>query len=225
MKNKQTLNWVVTGAKGSVGKALVDSLVERKDSVFGIDYGQNQKIEKVNDFYVYLEADLTNMDDVRRIFNDIQSKSGIISVWINIVGGFAMGVSIEDTTTADWSKMMSLNFHSALNCSRAVLPHMKKNGYGRIMNFGSIAAEQGMAMAGPYSVSKAAVLSLTKTTALEGKEHGITCNAIVPTIIDTPQNRTAMPSVDFTTWTTPVAIADKIITVVNSESNGEMIHV
>lgn len=225
MKNKQTLNWVVTGARGNVGKALVDSLFGSQNFVFGIDYGQNQKIEKVNDSYVYFEADLTNMDDVRRVLYEIQNQADIISVWINIVGGFAMGTSIEDTTITDWSKMMSLNFHTALNCSIAILPHMKKNGFGRIINFGSVAAEQGMAMAGPYSVSKSAVMALTKTTALEGKEYCITCNAIVPTIIDTPQNRTALPDADFTIWTTPKAIADKIITVVNSEKNGELIHV
>ena len=102
---------------------------------------------------------------------------------------------------------------------------MKENEYGRIINFGSVAAEQGMAAASPYTVSKAAVMALTKTTALEGKNHGIFCNAIVPTIIDTLQNRAAMQDADFSTWTAPTAIANEIISVVNSERNGEMIYV
>ena len=82
-----------------------------------------------------------------------------------------------------------------------------------------------MAHAGPYAVSKAAVVALTKTLALEGKKHGITCNAIIPTIIDTPQNRNAMPEADFSTWTSPRAIAKTIIETVKNDKTGEMIYV
>ena len=102
---------------------------------------------------------------------------------------------------------------------------MKKAGFGRIVNFGSAAAEKGMAAAVPYTVSKAAVMALTKTIAREEEEHWITCNAIVPTIIDTPQNRASMADADFSAWTSPGAIAETIIDIVNSDRTGEMIHV
>lgn len=136
-----------------------------------------------------------------------------------------MGKSVEDTLPDDWSHMFNLNFQTALNCCVTILPHMKKYGFGRIINFGSVAAENGMAAAGPYTVSKAAVMALTKTIARKGQEYGITCNAIVPTIINTPQNRAAMADADFSTWTSPRTIAETIIDVVNSDRTGEMIHV
>ena len=225
MTEKTIKNWVITGSKGNVGAALVETLTASRTRVFGIDYGTEQHVDEVNQFYTYLEADLIDIEDVQRVFNEIQIRVNNIHVWINVVGGFAIGTTIEDTTAADWSKMMSLNFQTALNCSRVILQHMKENEYGHIINFGSMAAEQGMAAASPYTVSKAAVMALTKTTALEGKNHGIFCNAIVPTIIDTLQNRAAMPDADFSTWTAPTAIANEIISVVNSERNGEMIYV
>ena len=225
MTEKTIKNWVITGSKGNVGAALVETLTASRTRVFGIDYGTEQHVDEVNQFYTYLEADLIDIEDVQRVFNEIQIRVNNIHVWINVVGGFAIGTTIEDTTAADWSRMMLLNFQTALNCSRVILQHMKENEYGRIINFGSVAAEQGMAAASPYTVSKAAVMALTKTTALEGKNHGIFCNAIVPTIIDTLQNRAAMPDADFSTWTAPTAIANEIISVVNSERNGEMIYV
>lgn len=225
MTEKTVKYWVVTGAKGNVGAALIEALATSKTRVFGIDYGTEQLVDEVNDSYTYFEADLTVINDVHRVFNEIQNKVNTIQVWINTVGGFIMGSAIESTKIKDWSKMTSLNFQTALNCSKVILPHMKENGFGRIINFGSLAAEQGMSKAGPYSISKAAVMALTKTTALEGKKNGITCNAIVPKIIDTPQNRTAMPDADFTSWTAPAVIAEEIIAVVSSARTGEMIHV
>lgn len=223
--NSKAMNWVVTGARGYVGKALVDSLVERQENVFGFHYGSSQKIVEINDFFVTLETDLTMLEDVQRVVKIVQDRKGEINVWINVVGGFAMGKSIEDTLPDDWSHMFNLNFQTALNCCVTILPHMKKAGFGRIINFGSVAAENGMAAAGPYTVSKAAVMALTKTIALEGKENGVTCNALVPTIIDTRQNRAAMADADFSSWTSPGTIAETIIDVVNSNRTGEMIHV
>ncbi len=223
--NSKAMNWVVTGARGNVGKALVNSLVERQENVFGLHYGPSQKITEINDSFVTLETDLTMLEDVQRVVKIVKDRKGEINVWINVVGGFAMGKSIEDMLPDDWSNMFNLNFQTALNCCVTILPHMKKAGFGRIINFGSVAAENGMAAAGPYTVSKAAVMALTKTIALEGKENGVTCNAIVPTIIDTLQNRAAMVDADFSSWTSPGTIAETIIDVVNSDQTGEMIHV
>ncbi len=221
----KTFNWVVTGANGNVGMALINELLQRQYYIFGIDYGTGQKLKELNDYYIYMEADLTEQKEVFRVVDEMLKRKKLIHVLVNIVGGFAMGNPVEETTRNDWDYMFNLNFQTALNCCKTTLSEMKKNGFGRIINFGSTAAQEGMVHAGPYAVSKAAVVALTKTLALEGKKHGITCNAIIPAIIDTPQNRNAMPEADFSTWTSPRAIAKTIIETVKNDKTGEMIYV
>jgi len=219
------INWVITGSKGNMGMALIDALEIPDVMVYGIDYGREGYIKKIHPKYLFLEADLVDPNDVNRVVKVILDQAGKIDVWINIVGGFAMGSKVEDTPDRDWQHMFNLNFQTTLNCCRTVLPHMKHRRFGRIINFGSMAGVDGLASAGPYAVSKAAVLSLTKTISQEIIESGVTCNAIAPSTIDTPQNRSAMPDADFSTWTSPLSIAKTILAVVDSDQNGELIYV
>lgn len=219
------MNCVVTGARGNVGAALVERLLSGNSNVSGIDYGPGKEPVQEQDRYWYYDADLIDAADNERVVSSVVDRMETVHAWINVVGGFAMGPTIEDSSETDWQNMINLNFHTSLKCCRNVLPHMKSNGFGRIINFGSVAGEDGMANAGPYVIGKAAVMALSKTIALEGTEHGITCNAIVPTIIDTPQNREAMPDADFNTWTKPESIADTIVELLESDRNGEMVHV
>lgn len=136
-----------------------------------------------------------------------------------------MGKNVEDTESEDWRRMYDLNFNSVLNCCLQILPIFKVQHFGRIINFGSVAGLEGMGLAGPYAMSKAAVINLTKTVALEGKVHGITANVIIPGIIDTPTNRKAMPEADFSKWTTPAQIAEKIVMLIDSVRTGETVRV
>lgn len=220
-----SMNCVVTGARGNVGKALVGRLLAGNGNVSGIDYGPGQNPVREQDRYSYYEADLIDNEDNARVVSSVLKRMVTVQAWINVVGGFAMGPPVGESTEKDWESMINLNFHTALKCCHHILPHMKSNGFGRIINFGSVAGENGMANAGPYVVGKAAVMAVSKTIALEGSEHDITCNAIVPTIIDTPQNREAMPDADFSQWTQPECIADTIIELLESGRNGEMVHV
>ncbi len=219
------VNWVITGSKGNMGIALIDVLEAQEVQVYGIDYGREERIESISPQYLFLEADLIDPPDAKRVVKVILDRAKKIDVWINTVGGFAMGSGVEDTRDQDWQHMYNINFQTALNCCRAVLPHMKQRRFGHIINFGSVAGEDGLALAGPYAMSKAAVLSLTRTVAQEGAESGVTCNAIVPSTMDTHQNRSAMPDADFSSWTSPLAIAETILAVVDSNQNGEFIHV
>jgi NAD(P)-dependent dehydrogenase (short-subunit alcohol dehydrogenase family) len=107
--------------------------------------------------------------------------------------------------------MFEMNVDSAFHILRAVLPHMRKAGAGRIIAIGSRAAESPGAGVGAYSASKAAVVSLMRTVALENKGSGITANVILPGTIDTPANRKAMPAADTTHWVQPAAIASLIV--------------
>jgi len=119
----------------------------------------------------------------------------------------------------DWIYMYNTNFMTALNCCQKILPLMKKEGWGRIINMGSQAVARGMPLAGPYCASKSAVHSLTKTLALENC-NGITCNAIVPGIIDTLANRNNMPDMDHGGWVTLECLAQNIEKLLLSKKNG-----
>jgi NAD(P)-dependent dehydrogenase (short-subunit alcohol dehydrogenase family) len=97
------------------------------------------------------------------------------------------------------------------NTCRAVVPHMLRQGGGRIVNVSARAALEGKARMGPYCASKAAVVTLTETLAAEHRDHGITANCILPGTIDTPQNRASMPDADFSRWVAPAALADVVV--------------
>ncbi|MFW6137902.1 MAG: SDR family oxidoreductase, partial [Spirochaetota bacterium] len=110
------------------------------------------------------------------------------------------------------------NLHSAFLVNRAVLPHMMDEGWGRIINFGSRAAvKPGQRQAG-YNVSKAGVVSLTSSVALEYRLKGITANAVLPSIVDTPANRKAMPDSDFSRWVKPEQIASLALFLCSEEA-------
>ena len=115
--------------------------------------------------------------------------------------------------------MYNTNFMTTLNCCQQILPLMKSRGFGRIINMGSRTAADAMPLAGPYCASKMAVHTLTKTVALENGD-GITCNAILPGIIDTPVNRKTMETSDRAGWTSMRQIANKIEHIICSNANG-----
>jgi NAD(P)-dependent dehydrogenase (short-subunit alcohol dehydrogenase family) len=107
--------------------------------------------------------------------------------------------------------MLGLNLRSAYMIFRAVLPGMLKAGKGRIVAVGARAAIEPIANFAAYSVSKAALVALVKTVALEVKDSGITANAVLPSVIDTPANRAAMPAADASKWVTPESIASLLV--------------
>jgi NAD(P)-dependent dehydrogenase (short-subunit alcohol dehydrogenase family) len=121
-------------------------------------------------------------------------------VLLNLAGGFS-AAAIEDTEFETWERMWGINATTSFLCSRAVFPSMKAEGWGRIVNVSAIPAlDRGEDGLSAYTAAKAAVLSLTHTLSKEGAGHGITVNAVLPSILDTPANREAMPDADTSTW-------------------------
>jgi NAD(P)-dependent dehydrogenase (short-subunit alcohol dehydrogenase family) len=133
-----------------------------------------------------------------------------VEVLANIVGGFAYE-SIEKTDLTTWERMFHLNATSAFLCCRAAVPAMKARRWGRIVNVSSAPAlNHGGANLSAYAAAKAAVLSLSESLAKELAPWGITVNALVPTVIDTPANRKASPTADTSTWLSPEEIAEVV---------------
>lgn len=201
---------LVTGADGGLGTHVTKVLLDAGFTVVG----SSPRI-RPNSFdhpqFTALPATLESLDAARKAVETVIGRFGKIAVLAHLVGGFAGGSSVADTDDATFQRMFDLNVNAAFHILRAVLPHMRKAGAGRIIAIGSRAAENPGASVGAYSASKAALVSLGRTVALENKDAGITANVILPGTIDTPANRKAMPGADVAQWVQPGAIASLIV--------------
>ena len=137
---------------------------------------------------------------------------------VNTVGGYRGGKPVQEADPADWDFLFNINVRTTLNCSRAVIPQMLKQGRGKIINVASRDALNGNAGYAAYSASKSAVLRLTEALAAELKAMNINVNCVMPGTIDTPQNRAAIPNGDFSKWVEPGAIVDVIQFLVSDAS-------
>jgi NAD(P)-dependent dehydrogenase (short-subunit alcohol dehydrogenase family) len=184
---------VVTGAAGNLGRAVADAFRELGDNVVSLDAKTG--------------TDLLDAKSVQAAVD----KAGRIDVLCNIAGGFRMGSPVHQTSDKDWDFLFDLNARTVLNMCRAVVPAMLKAGGGRIVNVGAFAAQKGVAQMGAYVASKAAVIRLTETMAAELRDKNINVNCVLPTIIDTPENRAAMPDADPKRWVAPRDLANVIV--------------
>src|SRR5205814_304103 len=127
---------------------------------------------------------------------EVISEAGHIDVLCAIAGAFRMGEPVHDTSSTTWNAMIDINVRTLLNAVRCVTPGMIANGYGRIVTIGAVAAQHGGAGIGAYCAAKSAVMRLTESMAAELGSKGINVNCVLPSVLDTPQNRAAMPKVD-----------------------------
>ena len=213
---------VITGSNGATAQGLIRYFSTISDSVIGL--ARKQKVEFNEGNVTVLEADMSDYSSVHSISMDIMEQYQSIDVWINCVGGFAMGSSIKDDRE-NWNKMFEINFLTCLNGSQVALAHMCKQGRGNIINIGSQAAINGFPDAAPYLVSKSSVHMLTRMIALENSGSNINANVILPGVIDTDANREAMPNEDFSAWQTPLKIAQIIEQTIDSNESGLLVTV
>jgi NAD(P)-dependent dehydrogenase (short-subunit alcohol dehydrogenase family) len=176
--------------------------------------------------FVAVSADLTTADGARRAVEETLRQARGLDALVHAMGGFAGGQPVEATDDAAWESMIAVNLRSAFLMARAVLPHMIQARYGRIVAVGSRTGVQPAAGLSAYGVSKAGLNALVQTIALETREQGITANAVLPSTIDTPANRKAMPGADFSRWVTPGKIAQQILWLCSeaaSDTSGALI--
>jgi len=217
MKGKVAL---VTGANGGLGSYVTKAFLDAGAVVVGV----SRKIQQA-DFdsssFTALPAEISTAAGAKSIVDSVIARFGRLDVVVHTVGGFAGGQSIAETDDATFQRMFDLNLNSTFYLLRAVLPAMRKTGNGRIVAIGSRAALEPGPRVGAYSASKAAMVSLIRTVALENKDMGITANAILPGTIDTPANRKSMPSGDYSRWVQPASIA-ALITWLASDSGKDV---
>jgi NAD(P)-dependent dehydrogenase (short-subunit alcohol dehydrogenase family) len=218
---------LVTGANGGLGAHVSKTLLDAGFLVIGLAPKiQPNTFDHPN--FTAVPATLNNLDEARTAVETVISKFSKIDLLVHTVGGFAGGQTVAETDDATWQRMFDMNVNSTFHILRAVIPHMRAARSGRIVAIGSRAAESPGAKVGAYSASKAAVVSLIKTVAIESKDVGITANAILPGTIDTPANRAAMPGADVSTWVKPESIASLILwlaTEAGKDVNGAAIPV
>jgi NAD(P)-dependent dehydrogenase (short-subunit alcohol dehydrogenase family) len=210
MKGKIAL---VTGANGGLGTHVTQALLDTGATVIGVSLKIQQSDFKSPSFTA-LPADISTAARAKSMVDAAVARFGRLDVVVHTVGGFAGGQSIADTDDATFRRMFDLNLKSTFYLLRAVLPAMRKTGNGRIVAIGSRAALEPGAGVGAYSASKAAMVSLIRTVALENKDVGITANVILPGTMDTPANRKAMPNADVGKWVQPANIASLIVWLV-----------
>jgi NAD(P)-dependent dehydrogenase (short-subunit alcohol dehydrogenase family) len=207
MKEKVVL---VTGANGGLGTHVTQAFLDVGATVVGIAR-KIQQTEFESPAFTALPAEISTAAGAKAMVESMLAKLGRVDVVVHTVGGFAGGTSVAETDDATFQRMLDLNLNTTFHLLRAVLPAMRKTGNGCIIAIGSRAALEPGAGVGAYSASKAAMVSLIRTVALENKDSGIRANVILPGTMDTPANRAAMPGADITRWVQPVNVARLII--------------
>jgi NAD(P)-dependent dehydrogenase (short-subunit alcohol dehydrogenase family) len=198
---------MLTGAAGNLGRAVADAFAQ--DALVLVDLKRGDLRD--GESRMVVEADLLDARSVQAAVDQAVARFKRIDVLCNIAGGFRMGPPVHETPDKDWNFLLDINARTLLNASRAVVPAMLRAGGGKIVNVGAFAAQKGAAGMGAYIASKSAVIRLTETMAAELREKNINVNCVLPTIIDTPENRGAMPKSDPKRWVAPQALADVIV--------------
>ena len=215
---------LITGASGGLGRAVRDAFLAEGATVVAVARSIGEDREQPNCLRV--AADLTSVQGVRSVLDQALQRAKRLDVLVHVMGAFAGGSTVAETDEAVWDRMMALNLRSAFLVTRAALAPMISAGYGRIVAVGSRTGVEPTAGLGAYGVSKAGLNSLVQTIAEEVKGQGITANVVLPSIIDTPANRKAMPKADFAKWVTSEAIARQILWLASQEAgevNGALI--
>ncbi|HTV58414.1 MAG TPA: SDR family oxidoreductase [Verrucomicrobiae bacterium] len=157
------------------------------------------------------QVDVTDEAGVTQVIESIVARHGRLDALVNAVGGYAGGVKLWESDPRVFEQQLALNLRSGFVLSRAAARVMIRQGSGAIVNVASKAAVDHGAGAAAYAASKAAAVAMIDSLAADLKETGVRANSVLPSIIDTPANRQAMPSADFSKWPKPEEIARVIL--------------
>ena len=221
---------IVTGGTGGLGSAVVARLLDEEWRVvvpWVLEHERERMQER--DGLELIEADLFDPRAVQRVAAAAaRVREAPVRGLINLVGGFALGGRVHETPIGEFEQQFELNLRATYLMTQAALPHLLESGGGSIVCVGTRAALQPFPGAAGYVSSKAAVIAFAQAVAVEYKDDGIRCNAILPSVIDTPANRASMPKADHERWVKPAEIAGVIahlLSDASSPTNGAAIPV
>ena len=215
---------VVTGGTGALGQAVTMRLLADGASV-AVPYAVEeerarltQRVAAADRRRLILQAaDVIDLKAMTAFAESVVAARGKIDILVAGVGGFAGG-SLLETDLETWKRMLDLNLTSAFSVAKAVLPAMVRARYGRVVVVASRAVVPPGAGFIAYTVAKAGAIAFTQALSQETRDHGITVNAVLPSTMDTPANRAAMPDSDRKGWVPVEAIADAIAVLAREAS-------
>ena len=211
---------VITGAAGALGSVVSKKFFDKGAMMALVDKRVDTHVSQWQDVKTVMcqESDLTLASSVETSVGRVLERFGRIDALVNIAGGFTMGHLVHEADEETWDYMLDINAKSVFLMTRAVIPFMRKQKKGSVVNVSAKTALKGGIGVAPYVVSKSSVIKLTECLAEENRQAGINVNCVLPSIIDTPANRKDMPDADFSRWVSPEAIADVILFLVSEES-------
>jgi NAD(P)-dependent dehydrogenase (short-subunit alcohol dehydrogenase family) len=210
---------LVTGGTGALGSAVVHTLLEAGWRVV-VTWVNPKELERVSERegLVLVEADLFDEQAVERAVAEASGEPAApLRAVANLVGGYAGGSHVHETPLEEFERQFTLNLRPTYLITRAALPRLVEGG-GSIVCVSSRAAIQPFPGAAGYIASKAAVIAFAKAVAVEYRDQGVRCNAILPSVIDTPGNRASQPDADHSRWVPPAEIARVVLFLCSEDS-------
>jgi NAD(P)-dependent dehydrogenase (short-subunit alcohol dehydrogenase family) len=218
---------LITGGTGALGRAVTAAFVEAGAAV-AVSYVVEREVPECKDCLggradvpLFLKANVTVEAEVQTLAQTLTQRFGRIDILLTLVGGYVGDLPVVQLPEATWDHMMNLNLKSTFLCCKHVVPVMQRSGGGRIVTVSSRAAVKVFPGISAYAVSKAGILTFTETLASEVLKDNITVNAILPSVIDTPANRKAMPGADYSRWVKPEEIA-RVLLFLCSDASREI---
>lgn len=223
----------IAGGTGSVGRCLLPLLLDRGFNI-ATTYllpeeatRLEEQLDYDEDRLILRRVDVTDPDAASAFLQEASDTFGRINVMTSLVGGWTGGRDVTETDDVHLDRMLDINLRSAWNMTRAAIPLMSED-WGRIILMGSKHAAETPTGQAAYNIAKAGVLALAKSVATELLDTATTCNALLPSVINTEATRSALPYADFVNWPQPAEIAEVISFLASEESkvvNGAFIPV
>jgi len=217
MKTEHTSRVVlITGATGGLGASVVRTFADEGARLV-LTARREQELAAVatdvgldSDRVLIVPANITDVAEVERVVGSALDRFGAIDVVVHVSGGFKGGISVSETDLETWNFLINLNLSSAFLVARMVLPAMLARGHGKLIFISSKAGSQPAANEAAYVASKGGLEILVRDLAEETRRHGVNVNAVSPSTIDTPANRSANPQADYRMWVQPESLAGVI---------------
>lgn len=211
---------IVTGGTGSVGRELLPLLVRRSfklgvtyivpEEAAALETELETSLDIGEDDIMLRRVDASDPQAIDKFVQEVVDAYGGLNVLVCLVGGWLGGRDVEETDDVRFDHMIDLNLRSSFNAVRAAIPHLKQQDWGRIVLMGSRHSIDTPSGQAAYNIAKAGVGALGRSVAAELSDHNITCNVLLPSVIDTPTTRAALPYAEYVDWPKPEEIANVI---------------
>lgn len=212
---------LIAGAAGNLGAAAAQTFARRGARLALADLNTERLAAQAAELGAFTYGvNVTDAEQIAGMVAAVQGRYGRLDVLVNLVGTYRGGKPLHETDPGEWDFLMNINARSVWLLCRAVVPVMLAQGGGKIVSVAARAGLQASRGAAAYAASKAAVIRITESVSLDVRDAGINVNCVMPSTIDTPQNREMMPKADPAKWVTPEQVAEVIAFLASEQAAG-----